>query len=63
MQLRPLKSFLPTADDVLRANLPTLGGILLAHLKSYEGLNTVHQLGAFNREHFLAMLDNKKVGL
>jgi hypothetical protein len=41
--LRPLKSLLPTADDVVNSDLPTLGGILLVHLKSYEGLNTVYQ--------------------
>jgi hypothetical protein len=35
----PLKKFLPTADDVLEADLETLGGILLTHLKSCEGVS------------------------
>jgi len=63
MPLRPLKSFLPTADDVGNSDLPTLGGILLTHLKSYEGLNTVYQHGGLNRGYFLAMLENRNVGL
>jgi hypothetical protein len=41
MALRPLKSFLPTAEELLQQDLPTLGGIVFTHLKSYEGLNTV----------------------
>jgi hypothetical protein len=44
MAFRPLRSFIPTADEVLRHDLSTLGTILLAHLKSYEGLNTVYQM-------------------
>jgi len=43
MALRPLKSFFPTADELLQQDLPTLGGILLTHLKSCEGLNSVYQ--------------------
>jgi hypothetical protein len=44
MAFRPLKSLIPTADEVLCLDLPTLGRILLVHLKSYEGLNTVYQM-------------------
>lgn len=60
---RPLKSFLPTADDVVNSDLPTLGRILLVHLKSYEGLNTVVQHGGINRRYLQAMLENHQVGL
>jgi hypothetical protein len=63
MPLRPLKSFLPTADDVLKADLPTLGEIVLQHLKSYEGLNTVWQHGGLNRGYFLGMLENRNMYL
>jgi hypothetical protein len=63
MALRPLKSFFPTADELLQQDLPTLGGILLTHLKSYEGLNTVYQHAGLCRKYFLAMLENQNVGL
>lgn len=63
MAFRPLKSFFPTADELLQQDLPTLGRILLTHLKSYEGLNTVYQLGGLNRGYFRAMLENQNVGL
>jgi hypothetical protein len=61
--LRPLKSFLPTSDDVVNSDLPTLGKILLVHLKSYEGLNTVYQHAGLSRRHFQAMLENRQVGI
>lgn len=61
--LRPLKSFLQTADDVVNSDLPTLATILLVHLKSYEGLNTVYQYAGISRKNFLAMLENQNVGL
>jgi hypothetical protein len=61
--LRPLKSFLPTADDVVNSDLPTLGTILLVHLKSYEGSNTVYQHAGINRRYLQAMLENHQVGL
>jgi hypothetical protein len=64
MAVRPLKSLLPTADDVANSDLPTLGGILLVHLKSYEGLNTVYQhVGGINREYFFAIMERRNVGL
>ncbi len=63
MGLQPLKSFFPTADELLEQDLPTLGGILLTHLKSYEGLHTVYQYGGLNRAYFRAMLENRNVGL
>ena len=63
MALRPLKSFFPTADDLLQQDLPTLGGILLTHLKSYDGLNTVSQHAGLSRRYFLAMLENQGMGL
>lgn len=64
MALRPLKSFLPTADDVVKCDLPMLGGILLVHLKSYEGLGTVYQHnGGINREYCFAMMEHINMGL
>jgi len=63
MAFRPLKSFFPTADELLQQDLPTLGGVLLTHLKSYEGLNTVYQHAGLHRGYFRAMLENRSVGL
>jgi hypothetical protein len=63
MAFRPLKSFFPTADELLEQDLPTLGGVLLTHLKSYEGLNTVYQHAGLHRGYFRAMLENRNVGL
>jgi hypothetical protein len=63
MAFRPLKSFFPTADELLQQDLPLLGGMLLTHLKSYEGLNTVYQHAGLNRGYFRAMLENRSVGL
>lgn len=63
MAFRSLKSFFPTADQLLQQNLPTLGGVLLTHLKSYEGLHTVYQQAGLNRGYFRAMLENRHFGL
>lgn len=63
MAFRPLKSFFPTADELLQQNLPTLGRVLVTHLKSYEGLHTVYQHAGLNRGYFRAMLENRNVGL
>jgi hypothetical protein len=63
MAFRALKSFFPTADELLHHDLPTLGGVLLTHLKSYQGLNTVYQHAGLNRGYFRAMLENRNVGL
>jgi pyrimidine deaminase RibD-like protein len=63
MPFRSLKSFFPTADELLRQDLPTLGAILLTHLKSYEGLNTVYQHAGLKRGYFRAMLESRNVGL
>jgi pyrimidine deaminase RibD-like protein len=63
MLFRSLKSFFPTADELLRQDLPTLGAILLTHLKSYKGLNTVYQHAGLNRSYFRAMLESRNVGL
>ena len=61
MAVRSLKSFLPTAGDVLGLDLPQLGEVLLAHLNSYEG--RVKQNGRLNQGYLLAMLENRNVGL
>ena len=64
MAFRPLKSFFPTADELLQQqDLPTLGGVLLTHLKSYGGLNTVYQHAGLNRGYFRAMLEDRNAGL
>ncbi|HEY6345226.1 MAG TPA: hypothetical protein VIY49_27340 [Bryobacteraceae bacterium] len=65
MAIRPLKSFLPTADDVVNSDIPTLGRILLVHLKSYEGQSpAVYQpVGGINREYFLAVTEHRNVGI
>jgi hypothetical protein len=63
MPLRPLKSFFPTADELLSQDLPALGVNLFMHLKSYIGLNTVYQHAGFNKGYFRAMLENRNVGL
>jgi hypothetical protein len=61
MAIRPLKSFLPTADDVVNSELPTLGRILLVVLKSYEGQSpAVYQpVGGINREYFFAVMEHR----
>jgi hypothetical protein len=47
------KSFFPTADEEVNADLERRGRILLILLKSYEGLGGVHQQpGGFNRSIF-----------
>jgi hypothetical protein len=61
MAVRPLKSFFPTAEDLLAADLARLGEVLLVHLNSYE--DRVKQHGELNREYLRAMLENRNVGL
>ena len=63
MAYRPLKSFFPTADELLQQDLPTLGKALLTHLNSYRGRNTVYQHAGLNRGYFRAMLENRSIGL
>src|ERR1035438_9748271 len=63
MTLLPLKSFFPTADELLLQDLPTLGRALLTHLQSYKGLNTVYQHAGLNRGYLRAMLENRNIGL
>ena len=61
MALRSLKSFFPTADQLLAADLSHLGEVLLVHLNSYEG--RVKQHGRLYLNHLLAILDNRNTGL
>ena len=63
MPRRPLKTFIPTAQELLSLDLPTLGGILLSHLKSYEGERTVWQQSGLNQGYFLAFMEARGVGL
>ena len=59
----PLRSLLPTADDVLNAELETLGDLLLRHLKSCEGVSPVFQHGGLNRDYFIAIMERRNIGL
>lgn len=59
----PLKSLLPTAHDVLDADLDTLGGLLLRHLKSCEGVSPVFQHGGLYRDYFIAIMERRNIGL
>jgi hypothetical protein len=59
----PLKSLLPTADDVLNADLKALAGLLLRHLKSCEGESPVFQHAGLNRDYFIAIMERREVGL
>jgi|SRR5579863_3063306 len=59
----PLKAFFPTADQVLAADPSRLDETLLRHLKTYEGGGTVHQLGAFNRDYYVALIEGKPMFL
>ncbi len=61
MAVRPLKSFFPTADELLAADLPRVGEALLVHLNSYQ--DRVKQFGGINRGYLRAMLENRNVGL
>lgn len=61
MALRSLKSFFPTADELLAADLPRLGEVLLVHVDSYT--DRVKQQGKINPEYLRAMLENRNVGL
>jgi hypothetical protein len=64
MAIQSPKQFLPTADDVLNADLPRRGRILLIVLKSYEGQGTVYQHnGGINREYFFGMMERRNMGL
>ena len=58
MALRPLKSFFPTADELLQQDLPTLARVLLVHLKSYDGVsgNSIYQLGKISKHNFFNSL-------
>ena len=59
----PLKSMLPTANDILQAELEDLGAVLLKHLKSCEGKSPVFQHAGLNREYFIAIMERRNVGL
>jgi hypothetical protein len=61
MAVRALKSFFPTADELLAADISHLGEIVLVHLNSYEG--RVKQNGRLYQGYLLAMLENRNVGL
>jgi hypothetical protein len=65
MAVQSLKSFFPTADDVLDADLPRRAGVLLIHLKSYEGQSpAVYQpVGGINRDYFFAAMERRNVGM
>ena len=58
-----LKSLLPSANDVLNADLETLGRLLLRHLKSCERLSPVFQQAGLNRDYFIAIMERRNIGL
>jgi hypothetical protein len=63
MAIIPLKSLLPTGEDVIDADLPRLGGLLLKYLKSCEGVSPIFQLGGFNRGYFVSIMERRNIGL
>ena len=54
-----MKKFFPSPDEVLVSDRDRLDEILLQHLKTYEGGGTVHQLGGFNRDYYIAVMEGK----
>ena len=44
---------------MLAADRDRLDEILLQHLKTYEGGGTVHQLGGFSRDYYIALMEGK----
>lgn len=64
MPVRDLKSFLPTAEELLALDLPQLGEILLIHLNSWKGEGKVWQpIGGLNRLYFVAVMEGTEQGL
>src|SRR6185437_7693414 len=64
MPIQSLSSFLPTADDVLRAELPRLSRILLIVLDSWKDVGKVYQRnGGINRGYYIAMMEGRMIGL
>jgi hypothetical protein len=63
MAIQSPKQFLPTADDVLNADLARRGRVLLIVLKSYErqGSAVYQGSGGINREYFFAMMERRKI--
>lgn len=54
----PIKSFFPTADGLMEADLDQLAETVLRHLKTYEGGGPVHQpTGGFNRSYYIQTMD------
>ena len=64
MAAKSPKLFLPTAEDVLNADLPRRGGVLLIVLKSHEGGGTIYRdNGGINREYFFGVMDGRNMYL
>ncbi len=64
MRYSPLKTFFPTADDVVEADVERRGETLLKQLKTYEGGRTVHQpTGGFNRGYYIGVMEGRSLGL
>ncbi len=64
MPVRPLKSFLPTAAELLALDVGALGSILLRHLNSYEGEagNSVYQHGLLSQGNFFGLQEGRGLG-
>jgi hypothetical protein len=64
MPVRDLKSFLPTAEELLAVDLPKLGEILLLHLHSWKDEGKVWQpVGGLNRGYFVQVMEGREQGL
>jgi hypothetical protein len=60
VRFSPLRTFFPSADEVMVADRDRLGETLLRHLKTYEGGGMVHwPVGGFNRDYYIAIMEGK----
>lgn len=63
MSVRDLKSFVPTAEELLALDLAKLGEILLIHLNSWKGEGKVCQQAGLNRLYFVQVMEGTERGL
>jgi|HubBroStandDraft_6_1064221.scaffolds.fasta_scaffold511824_1 uncharacterized protein (TIGR02391 family) len=58
-----MKTFYPTADQLLAADRDQLAETVLRHLKTYEGGGTVHQYGGYNPDYYVRVMEGTANGL
>lgn len=59
-----MKAFYPTADELMAADRDQFDGAILRHLRTYEGGGTVHQqVGGFNRNYYVRVMEGNATGL